>query len=203
MITPHNFGRLSAAFLLASFSLASAQTFSVSNTNATGAGSLHQAILDANGYGGAAAVNFTAGLGAITLAGELPILTNTAGITINGNGNTIDGGSTSNTTGYRVFFVGVGAGEAAVSPGLAATTTTNWAISNLTIRNANARGGNGSGGGAGLGGGIFVNAGNLSLSGVSFTENRGCRRERNRGSRRRRNGREWPTHLEDGKHNFL
>lgn len=172
MITPHTFGRLSAAFLLASFSLASAQTFSVSNTNATGAGSLHQAILDANGYGGAAAVNFTAGLGAITLAGELPILTNTAGITINGNGNTIDGGSTSNTTGYRVFFVGVGAGEAAVSPGLAATTTTNWAISNLTIRNANARGGNGSGGGAGLGGGIFVNAGNLSLSGMSFTENR-------------------------------
>ena len=103
---------------------ASAQTFTVSNANATGSGSLSQAITSANAFSGSATINFNTGLN-ITLAGELPILTNAAGISINGNNSIINGGSTSNTTGFRVFFVGVGAGEAAVSPGLTATTATN------------------------------------------------------------------------------
>ena len=137
--------------------------------------SLREAIVYANSLSGAQTITIPPGLGVITLSGDLPILTNPGGITINGNGNTIDGGSTSNTTGFRVFFVGVAPGEAAAATGygsLVATTGTNWAINNLTIRNANARGGSGGGGGAGLGGGIFVNAGHLSVSGVSFSNNR-------------------------------
>ena len=96
------------------------------------------------------------GGGTINLASMLPILTNVNGISIDGaNGGqaiTIDGGSSSATTGDRVFFLGVSSGEANV--GLPATGSAAWAISNLTIANGNARGGSGSfggGGGAGLG----------------------------------------------------
>lgn len=124
--------------------------------------SLREAIVYANSLSGAQTITIPPGLGVITLSGDLPILTNPGGITI-------DGGSTSNTTGFRVFFVGVAPGEAAAATGygsLVATTGTNWAINNLTIRNANARGGSGGGGG------IFVNAGHLSVSGVSFSNNR-------------------------------
>ncbi len=120
--------------------------------------------------GSATAINFS---GNISLTSELPIFTRPAGVTINGAGFALDGGSTSNTTGVRGFFFGVPANTPAAGGGFMPTTaSTNWSVSNLTIRNTNARGGDGSGGGAGLGGGIFVNAGALSLSGVTFTSNR-------------------------------
>lgn len=165
-----------------------ADTVSVSD----GQTSLREAITHANTLGARADITFNIpGGGMIALAElnaagarMLPILTNPNGITIDGaNGGqgaiVIDGGSTSDTTGDRVFFIGVSDGEAAAATGfgsLVATTTTQWAIRNLTIRNGNARGGNGGdgggGAGAGLGGAIFVNAGVLSLSGVSFSGNR-------------------------------
>jgi hypothetical protein len=111
------------------------------------------------------------------LTSELPVLENPAGMTLEGNGNTVDGGSTSATTGYRVFFIGVSSDIAAVSPSLTATTSTDWAINHLLIQHGNARGGDGGngssggGGGAGLGGAIFVNAGQLALTDVTFAGN--------------------------------
>ncbi|HVU22856.1 MAG TPA: YDG domain-containing protein [Opitutus sp.] len=96
----------------------------------------------------------------ITLAADLPAVQ--AGITIDGDGHTLDGASA-----YRGFFVANfngGSTFAAVSV----------AIQNLTIQNAKARGGNGSGsggGGAGLGGAIFVaNLAAVELSNVSLND---------------------------------
>jgi hypothetical protein len=134
---------LSVAALAGLAATARGQTFTVTSAADSGNGTLRAAIAQANAYGGAATINLTAGLGTIDLATMLPVLENPYGITINGNGNTIDGGSTSATTDDRVFFIGVSSDIAAVSPGLTATTNTQWAISNLTIQNANARGGNG------------------------------------------------------------
>ena len=155
------------------------------------AGSLRDAINQANADPGAATINFNIpGGGTINLAAStgddrmLPILTNSNGISIDAaNGGqgaiTIDGGSTSATTGDRVFFIGVPANTPAVAGGnLPSTAATSFSIANLTLQNGNARGGNGGtgkgpgGGGAGLGGAIFVNAGNLSLTNVNLSGNR-------------------------------
>ncbi len=170
--------RLLIASILAALSsqTISAQNFTVSNTNDSGAGSLRQAISDSNAFNGAATINFSITNSTVNLSSMLPILTNPNGITINGNGNTINGGSTSNITGDRVFFIGVPDNTPAAGSGfLPSTAATNWNINNLNIQNGNARGGHGAsggGGGAGLGGGIFLNAGNLTLSSVNFSNNR-------------------------------
>jgi autotransporter-associated beta strand protein len=145
-----------------------AQTFSVTNAADSGAGSLRQAILNANAYGGNATININAGVGTIRLASALPILSNPNGTRINGNGNTLDANGVT-----RGLFLGVTAGETAGS-GLSATTAAEWVVGDLTIRNGWAQGGNGGGGGgggAGLGGGIFVNAGSATLSNVSLRDN--------------------------------
>ena len=148
----------------------------------SGPGTLRQAILDANAASASpASITFnTGGAGTITLASMLPVLTNPMGISIDGSngGNgaiTIDGGSLSNTSGDRVFFIGVNGAD---NTGLPATTATSYSISNLIIQNGNARGGAGGtgthagGGGAGLGGAIFLNAGNLVVTNVTLSINR-------------------------------
>lgn len=61
---------------------ANAAVFTVSNLNDAGAGSLRQAILDANAAGGADTINFSTGAGTIALATPLPAITDT--VTING-----------------------------------------------------------------------------------------------------------------------
>ena len=159
-------------------------------------GSLRAAINTANASpGDSYVINFNvAGGGTLTLGAQgaggggaamLPILTNPSGIRIDGaNGGqgaiTINGGSTSTTTGDRIFFVGVPPGmpsSTATGVNMAATTTTTFAISNLRLENGNARGGAGAqgrmggGGGAGLGGAIFVNAGTLNLTNVALNNN--------------------------------
>lgn len=159
--------------------MAFGQNFVVSNLADSGAGSLRQAMLDANAYNASSSstsITFQPGLnGTINLAAMLPFISQARGMSIDGAGASIviDGGSSSNSTGDRVFFVGVSSDIA--NANLPVTTSTNFAISNLVIQNGNARGGNGGkggGGGAGLGGGIFLNAGNLSLSNVVFNGNR-------------------------------
>ena len=84
---------------------AQAQTYAVTNTNDFGAGSLRQAIFDAEGYatanaGSTPTINFSgSGVGTITLASPLPLIyTN---INIQGStGVAIDGNNQ-----YRGFFV--------------------------------------------------------------------------------------------------
>lgn len=151
--------------LLALVSTAQAQTFTVSNTNDGGAGSLRQAIADANATTGAT-ITFSSAIAGqtITLGSELPLILGNNTIINGGNENiTINGANL-----YRVFFIG-GAGQAGEP---ASTTAT---IENLTISGAKAQGGASGGtggGGAGLGGAIFVSStASLTLSNVNLSSN--------------------------------
>lgn len=135
-------------------------TYTVSNTNDAGAGSLRQALIDLQtDPGPSATINFTISNQTITLtSGALPnirqgLLTGT--VTINGNSNTVNAG------GFRAFVIGTTAGAQITAP---------ITIHDLTVTNGIARGGNGGlsryggrgGGGMGAGGAYFVN-GNLTL----------------------------------------
>src|SRR5690242_2436939 len=67
---------LIALMLLGPATAARAATFTVTNTNPSGAGSLHQAILDANVDDTADVIEFgIAGFGAKVIAGDLPAIT--------------------------------------------------------------------------------------------------------------------------------
>src|SRR5437899_2414771 len=103
---------------------ASAQpvTFSVTNVNDAGPGSLRQAVIDANSLnvnGQTITINFDPGLN-VGLAGFLPPLNpgragalasssslNTNTLVINGNGSTVNG-SLDPTTGFQAFFAYAG-----------------------------------------------------------------------------------------------
>jgi hypothetical protein len=141
---------------LAFVSQARAQTYTVTNDNDSGAGSLRQAITSADAYsaanpGAATTITFTVG-GTITLASELPVIT--SNVTINGNGfnPTVSGNNT-----YRPFFVG----DAGQNPTTSVSDSNTYAVTiqNLTVTGGKAQGGSGidgGGGGAGLGGGVRV-----------------------------------------------
>ena len=146
--------------------IARATTFTVSNTNNSGAGSLRQAILSANADASATAaslhqINFTVPNGS-TITVISPFLVITNHISINGLGVanlTISGGGAS-----RIFWVQNG------------TIT----IQNLTLANGYAKGGDGGGGGMGAGGAIFMHEGkeggtgtiDLRLVNVNLNNNR-------------------------------
>ncbi len=149
------------------FSLFS-NTYIVTNNNDSGAGSLRQAILDSNTVGGSNDININAGLGTITLASSLPIITNQATIVGLAEPQVL------NASGHRAFFF--------YSPD---TTLTSITISNITIQNGNVTGGSGGavipslaqgaggGGGAGLGGAVFVPPDStMTLHNMTFTSNR-------------------------------
>jgi hypothetical protein len=146
-----------------------AAIYTVSNTNNSGAGSLRQAILDANATGaysgivsGSNIINVAA-TGTISLDDALPMIF--SNLTINGNGITIDGGGA-----HRCFFV---SGLPTTPYGTPQAIAVN--LNNLQLSNCTAKGGDGGagavagGGGLGAGGAVFVNSGaHVSLFGISF-----------------------------------
>ncbi len=136
-----------------SFASPALSNLTVTTTNNSGAGSLRQAILGATNT---ATINFAV-TGVINLSSPLPIITN--GIAFNGPGAA--GLTISANNSNRIFFVD--------APG-------NTVIfSNITLANGIAKGGDGGlgdsggGGGLGAGGALFVNAGNVVISGVAFS----------------------------------
>lgn len=142
--------------------------FVVSNNNDSGAGSLRQAILDADAAGAPAGVpgatqtiTFNANVGTITLASALPLIFTNVNI-VGTAGATIDGANM-----FRGLFV---TGLATTGNGAPPAITVN--ISNIAIQNVKAQGGAGgadSGGGLGAGGGLFVNQNaTVTISNVTF-----------------------------------
>ena len=141
---------LSIAFLCAVFTSSYGTTFTVNNTNNSGAGSLRKAIDDANADNTATAANphiidATGVMGTISVtidpANSLFFLVITNHMTIKGSGAanlTISGNGTN-----RIFWIQNG------------TIT----LQDLTLANGYAKGGKGSGGGMGAGGAIFMHEG--------------------------------------------
>ena len=138
---------------------AQAGTFTVTNSNSSGVGSLSAAISSADASPGSTIAFSLPTNSTITLTSALPAIT--AGTVVDGSGSsglTISGGGT-----QRIFFV---------QPGTSGTVT----VENLTLANGAAQGGaggaGGGGGGMGAGGAIFVGAGsNVTIANVSFANN--------------------------------
>ncbi len=140
-----SFATLAAALTLAfgAVALTSAQaaTFTVTTLSDAGAGSLRQAIADANLAVGADTILF--GLsGTITLASTLPSITDVAGLAIDGAGQTV---TISGNNAVLVMQVAVGA---------------TLSLNNLTIAN-----------GAGSSGGGLQNAGTSIVANSTFSGN--------------------------------
>jgi predicted outer membrane repeat protein len=123
-----------------------AADFSASNLNDSGAGSLRQAILDANGAPGADVVNFAVD-GSIVLGSTLPPITDPAGLTIDGMGRSI---TVSGNNAVRVMII-----EAGAQLNLRHLTVANGWVDSLSED----------------GGGI-ENLGSLNINGCTFADNR-------------------------------
>lgn len=140
------------------FGLQAQSTFTVTNTNDSGSGSLRQAITDANAASGAAVIDMTNISGTILLESALPQIN--GDLTLNGPGEELL--SVSGQDLYRPFFVNAG--------------TVN--LNNFSIVNGLAKGGDGGtnfsggGGGAGMGGGLIANSNvDLTLEFITFSNN--------------------------------
>ena len=96
---------LALAFSAVGVSPAYAAGYTVTNLNDIGAGSLRQAILDANAAAGADTITFSVS-GTIILASMLPSVTDNAGLTIDGTGQTV---TISGDNAVRVANVSIGA----------------------------------------------------------------------------------------------
>ena len=168
-------------------------TFAVTDNADSGAGSLRDAINQANlSADPNNAITFSGNVGTIQLLSDLPLVATS--VQIDAKGSTLDGSVTTNgniVPTYRGFLI---SGIAANGTSAAATTV---GISNLTIQNVVAQGGNGADGGAGglgAGGAIFVgpmatvtltNVDVSNASAVGGTGGGGGRRVSGNGRRRR------------------
>ncbi len=138
-----------AIALLVSTATLSAATFTVTNTNDGGAGSLRQAILDANATSGADSIQFNipgAGVHTITPTSELPPITETVII----DGYTQPGASpntqlTSDDAILRIELNGASSGPAtaglAVSPGVTGVTVRGLVVNRFGGANISLNGG--------------------------------------------------------------
>lgn len=150
-------GMMSAAVAVPAW----AATYTVTNLNDSGAGSLRAAITSANGNPGADVIEFAAGgQGVILLASTLPVITDS--LTVNGvfGAVRIDGGNA-----VRAFVI---------------SGPINVTLSNLIIQNVRAVGtnggtgmpfGGGGGGGLGAGAGVMVASGSPTVQIVSTAFN--------------------------------
>ncbi|MEA5540321.1 DUF4347 domain-containing protein [Limnoraphis robusta Tam1] len=133
------------------------QTFTVTNANNSGAGSLRQAILDSenNNNGGTRdIIQVDEGL-TINLTDSLPTISED--VDIRGNGLVINGSNQ-----HQIVAIN---GE---------TDATQIILSDLSLTDGNARGSNGGragGGGLGAGGALFINNGTVIANNVEFTDN--------------------------------
>jgi len=160
----------SFAILLTAFAIgANAATFTVTNSNDSGAGSLRQAIIDANSVAGADTIVFAPGQYDIVVSSELPISTD---MTIDGSTAktvTISAGGAvrliniSNGTvlinNLSLFSGGAGASDGGGM--LIATPGTTVTLSMVTVWGCQAAGG----------GGIKVSSGNLNIQNSTFYAN--------------------------------
>jgi len=139
------------AGLFFAFPILHAGTYQVTNDNASGPGSLADAIVAANAGTEAFTITFDAGVTRIALEQQLTIALNAAneeGLVIEGAGVELDLGQHD-----RAFYID--GGQIAIH-GLALMNT---AVSG----GSGGQGAGGGGGGAGLGGAIFLNQGDLTL----------------------------------------
>ena len=125
-------------------SVARAASFVVTNLNDSGAGSLRQAIADANASAGADAITFSVS-GTILLSSTLPAITD-AGLTIDGEGQSI---TISGNNAVRVMEVAVGAAltvrNLTISGGTAAAGGGIYNWGTLTVNNSTFSGNKGGG----------------------------------------------------------
>ena len=146
-------------------------TFTVTNLNDSGAGSLRQAVIDANAAAGADTIAFDAGVtGTITLTTGGMLVTDA--LTIQGPGPaalTIDGNSAN-----RIFTIIESPTPAC--PALTGPSDFPVSVSGLTLRNAQRNVVNSSGG-------AILSAKSLTVDNVSFQNNRANRAGASRSSR--------------------
>ena len=154
------------ASLLHSAGPAGAATFNVTTNADAGAGSLRQAIIDANAAAGADTITFQAGLGAIALTtGQIAI---TDDLVIDGTGSPVVGAGNSS----RIFYIN-DAGAVTLS-GLTlengTTASTGGAVrafrTDLTVIDTSI-----SGSVADWGGGVFVEEGVVAVTDSTFIDN--------------------------------
>lgn len=141
---------------IASAQIISAATYTVTTIGDSGAGSLRQAVLDANATADDDTIVFNIPAGSCS-AGVCTITLTTTEITVDNNGSlTIQG------TGANVLTIDGGAGTNRIFYSSAAT---------FTLSGATLTGGNGAGANNGTGGAIFANGGTLVLNSVNITGN--------------------------------
>ena len=146
---------------------AHAATYTVTNLNDAGAGSLRQAIIDANGAVGADIINFSLG-GTITLASTLPFITDAAGLTIDGTGQTVTI-SGNNTVRVMQDNASLTLNNLTIANGFDAIGGGGLYTTGITTITNSTFSGN-SGGNAG-GGGINSNGGTLIITNSTFSGN--------------------------------